>query len=100
MGLLHKFKMISKISFTKFIYYNWLCSKVKRKGKGFIVPFRGSVIDMAAGAKIILEGDSHFMINAARPDGSHTEAFLIMRHASQCNFKNTSFGAALLQGYN
>lgn len=97
MGLLHKFKMISKISFTKFIYYNWLCSKVKRKGKGFIVPFRGSVIDMAAGAKIILEGDSHFMINAARPDGSHTEAFLIMRrnatltirHSAQLCYKAT-----------
>lgn len=97
MGLLHKFKMISKISFTKFIYYNWFCSKVKRQGKGLVVPFKGSVIEMAAGAKIILEGDGHFMINNAKPDGSRAEAYIRMRrnatltirHSAQLCYKAT-----------
>lgn len=79
MGLLNKLKVLSKLSLTKFIYYNWFCSHVERHGRGMLLPYKNAVIEMDKGAKIIIEGDGSIAINPNRPRGSHAEAFIRMR---------------------
>ena len=90
MGILHKLKILSELSLTKFIYYNWLSSKVERHGKGYILPFKNSIIEMAAGARIILEGDGSLIVNGAKPAGSRAEAYIRMRRNATLRIHKTA----------
>ena len=78
MGFFGKLKILSRLSLGKFIYYNYFSSQVERKGKGYLLPYKNSVIEMAEGAKIII-GDGHLAVNPNRPSGSRAEAFIRMR---------------------
>lgn len=77
MGLKNKLALLPKISLPKFIWYNFFSRKVERRGKGFLVPLRYSVLDLAKGAKIILH-DGHFVINHYAPKHSRAEAYVRM----------------------
>ena len=79
MGILHKLKALSGLSLSKFIYYNWFCSHVERHGRGLLLPYKNSVIELAKGARIVIEGNGNLAINPNRPSGSHAEAFIRMR---------------------
>lgn len=78
MGFFSKLRLLSKLSLGKFIYYNYFSNHVERTGKGYLLPYKNSVIEMADGARIII-GDSHLAVNHNRPSGSHAEAFIRMR---------------------
>lgn len=78
MGFFSKLRLLSKLSLGKFIYYNYFSGHVERIGKGYLLPYKNSVIEMADGARIII-GDGHLAVNPNRPSGSHAEAFIRMR---------------------
>jgi hypothetical protein len=86
MGLYNKIKLLSQISWSKFVYYNFISKQVERKGRGWIIPYRNAVIDLAAGAKITLE-KGHFLINANKPSGARTEAYVILRKNAKLNIR-------------
>ena len=75
MGLQSKIILLQKVSLPKFIWYNFFSKKVVRQGKGFLIPFRYSVLDIARGAKIILH-DGNFVINYYAPRHSKSEAYV------------------------
>ena len=78
MGFFSKLRLLSKLSLGKFIYYNYFSNHVERTGKGYLLPYKNSVIEMADGARIII-GTGHLAVNPNRPSGSHAEAFIRMR---------------------
>jgi len=81
MHIKSKFNRFLKINIPKFIYYNFLCSKIERKGNGFLIPYWHGIMEMASDAKIILH-DGHFEINYLSPKGSKAEAYVRMRKGS------------------
>lgn len=78
MGIWSKIRILWNLSWRKFIYYNFFCTKVVRKGKGYVLPYPNAVIDLGKDAQVILE-DGHFVINDNKPSGSKAEAFLKLR---------------------
>ena len=75
MSITKKLGVLSKISIPKFIWYNFFSKKVKRKGKGFLIPYRHSVFDLAKGSKIILH-NGNFCVNYFLPKHSKAEAYI------------------------
>ena len=57
MGFFGKLKILSRLSLGKFIYYNYFSSQVERKGKGYLLPYKNSVIEMAEGLYKITGSD-------------------------------------------
>jgi len=55
-----------------------MSSHVERRGRGYIIPAPGAVLEMASGAKIIIY-DGNFSVNMTKPSGSHAEAYVRMR---------------------
>lgn len=78
MGIKNKLKLLGQISIPKFIYYNFLSKKVVREGKGYLIPYKHAVIELAQGAKIYLK-DGIFHVNYFAPKHSNAEAYLRMR---------------------
>ena len=78
MGVRSKIKTLWSLSWVKFVYYNFFCPKIVRKGKGYVLPYPNAVIDLGKGAQIILE-DGNFHINGNKPSGSQAEAFLKLK---------------------
>ena len=81
MGIMSKVRTLWSLSWSKFLYYNFLCSKVMRKGKGYILPYPNAVIDLGQGAQVILE-DGNFHVNGNKPKSSKAEAFLKLREGA------------------
>jgi hypothetical protein len=77
-GLHNKIKLLSQISWCKFVYYNFISKQVERRGRAWIIPYRNAVINLAPGAKIIIE-NGDFLINANKPSGTHAEAYVTLR---------------------
>lgn len=86
---LHRLNMLRGISIIKFIYYNFLCSKIKRHGKGYIIPYNGAVIALKKDARIVLF-DGHFVINSNKPAGSKAEAYVILRDGARLVIRDTT----------
>lgn len=86
MGLYNKIKLLSQMSWCKFVYYNFISKQVERKGRGWIIPYRNAVIDLAPGAKIILE-NGHFLVNANKPSGTCAEAYVLLRKNAKLNIR-------------
>ncbi|MBQ6972349.1 MAG: acyltransferase [Synergistaceae bacterium] len=77
MGLIGKARKILGMSITKFIWYNFMAGNVSR-GKGcWLIPMRGTRIDLAKSAKIRLNGTITFGINKRR--GSKAECLVLLR---------------------
>lgn len=75
---LSKISKLFRINWFKFVYYNFLCHKVIRRGRGLIIPYWHSVIDLHKDARIELY-DGRFSINDNKPRHTHAEAFVILR---------------------
>lgn len=82
MGIKSKMRLLTKISLPKFIWYNFFSRKVERKGKGFLIPYKHSSLDIAKGARIILH-DGHFNVNYYLPKNSKTEAYVRMSEGAK-----------------
>lgn len=94
---LHHLHMLRGISIIKFIYYNFLCSQIKRHGKGYIIPYNGAVITLKGKAQIQLAG-GYFFVNSNKPTGSKAEAYVILRDGARLVIRGTTslnYGATI-----
>ena len=76
-------RKVLSINWFKFISLNFLSSKVKRKGKGYIIPYWNSIIDLAKGSVIEIYGDENFHVNYHKPQHSKSEAYIKMLENSK-----------------
>ncbi len=89
MSIKSKVILLSKISVPKFVWYNFFSRRVDRRGKGFLIPYKHSVLDLKKGAKIILH-DGNFNINYYLPKHSKTEAFIRMSEGAKLELFGTT----------
>ena len=82
MGAKSKIRLLTKISLPKFIWYNFFSKKVERQGKGFLIPYKHSSLDLEKGAKIILH-DGNFIVNYYLPKHSKAEAYVRMSEGAK-----------------
>lgn len=70
-----------EIKFWEFIYLNYFCRKIIRKGKGKIIPYKNAIIDLEEHSKIcVYEKDIY--IGTDRLKKSKTETFLRLRQGA------------------
>lgn len=81
-----KLKSIHKISITKYIFYNYISSKVVRKSGEKLIPYKGCVIELAKGSKLILNG-GNLNVGVNRIGNSKAETYVrIMKNGQwECN---------------
>lgn len=77
MGIGSNIRLLLKINVPKFVYLNFMCKKVQRKGNGYIIPYRHGIIELNKSSKIILH-DGNFEVNYFNPKGSKAEAYIRM----------------------
>lgn len=77
MGRLQK---LLSLSWIKFIYYNFLCRRVKRDKGKYLLPNRRARIELGKNAQIILHADLHLNIN--KYPGSRAECYLRLREGA------------------
>lgn len=70
-----KIRILCSISWLKFIRYNFFCKNVQRLGKGYILPYKHSILDISKKSRIILH-NGHFVINESLPKHSKAEAYI------------------------
>lgn len=75
MRVVSKLKKLTKISISKFLFYNFFSRNIIRKGKGYLIPYKHCVIDLAPGSQIIIH-DGNFIVNYYAPYGSKAEAYV------------------------
>ena len=76
-----QFKRIVKtedISVLKYIYYNYLCKNIIRKGDAKIIPYRNTIIDLEKTSTIIIDGYKNIRIGMNKLKGSKAETYLRM----------------------
>ncbi|MCQ2497622.1 MAG: acyltransferase [Lachnospiraceae bacterium] len=73
-------KKIFQINIIKFIYYNYLCKKVKRDKGAKLIPYRGARIELKKGACLILHANLNVCIGKVK--GSHEEAYVQLHENS------------------
>lgn len=81
----------------QYIYLNYFCRMIVRKGKGKIIPYRNSIIDLERTSKIIIY-DGNVEIGLNKLKGSKTETFLRLREKAIWNVKERcelSYGVTL-----
>ena len=81
MGVFGLFKKIShyaaNYSVLQYIHYNFFSKKVVRKGKGKLIPYKHSVLQLAKGAKIVIyDRDVIIGINRLRRSREETQVRL------------------------
>lgn len=81
-----KLKWIRTVSLPQYIFYNYFSSKVIRASKGRIIPYKGAVIELGSGAKIVLNGGD-LSVGVNRIGHSKAETYIrIMKNAQwQCD---------------
>ena len=97
MSLVNKIKFFNQISLSKYIYYNYFCSNVNRKGNGRIIPYKGAVVDISKNAVInLFDGDLEIGCNKLKK--SKAETYLRLRSNAVWNvFKSCciSYGSTI-----
>lgn len=68
-------KDIIKCNLFTFVYYNFLCSSVKRKKHSFIFPFWGTRIDLSKGSQLLLNNNLYLNI----PKHKHSKEEMYLR---------------------
>ena len=82
-----KLEKIRKINLFQFIKLNYLSKQVERAKGSYLIPYKGSVIDLSKDARIeIQSGNLHF--GSSRLRGSKTETFLRMTGSARWIVKN------------
>lgn len=74
-----KFKKVlfdRNISTIDYIYYNYFCKNVIKKGTAKIIPYKNSIIAFDKNSKLILEGFRDFRIGVNKLPGSKAETYL------------------------
>lgn len=78
--LFSKLKLLYTISFSQFIYFNFISKNVIRDKGSYLFPYKNSVINIDKTAKLILHGTIY--INSNKPKKSKAEAYLTMQKNS------------------
>lgn len=79
--IMNLIRKIHKIDLIKLIYYNFFCGRIERKKGKYIIPCKGSCIDIEKGAKVYI-GDN-FILNTLRVKGSKAECYLKVQNGGQ-----------------
>lgn len=72
-----KLQRLLSLNIFKFLYYNFLCSRVKRDKGKYLLPLWHCRIDFSKSAKIYLHG--HLCLNENKYPGSKAECYLRLR---------------------
>lgn len=72
-----RLQRLLSLSWTQFLYYNFLCRNVVRDKGKFLLPNRGTRIELHRGAKIVLHGN--LCLNENKYPHSRAEAYLRLR---------------------
>ncbi len=70
-----------RIDWIKFIKYNYFCKAVDREKDAFIVPCRGSALDISKNAKVIVRGNVFLNYYPCYKRGSQTTLFNVRDNA-------------------
>lgn len=89
MNIQNKLALLLKVSMPKFVWYNFFSGKVERQGKGYLIPYKHSILDIAKNAKIILH-DGNFNINYYLPQKSKSEAYVRMSEGARLEIFGTT----------
>lgn len=81
-------KIILRMSWHKFIYYNFFCRKINREKHKYIIPYRGSAIRLKKGASINLMGNLY--LNYNRQVGMIEKCYLRLGENSILKVKTTA----------
>lgn len=71
----HKLRWINSIKVLDYIYYNFICTRVKRDQGVYIVPYKGAVIDIHKTARLEVCG-KNLIIGANKIGDSKTETYI------------------------
>lgn len=88
MGIKLVLKALRDCNFFAFIKYNYISTNVVRKKGAYLYPYRGSIIQIAKGAKLELGGN--FLFNAGKYRGSRAESYLILDENSKLTVSGNS----------
>ena len=72
-----KIQLIMKMKLFSFIKWNYFSRNIKRDKGCYIIPMKGSVIDIDRTAKVILH--ANIFVNFPKYKHSHEEAFILLR---------------------
>lgn len=70
---MRRITIFRKINLLKFLYYNYLCKKIKRDKGKYLFPFKGAMIEIHRNARI--EIHENFFVGSGKLNGSREEAF-------------------------
>ena len=74
-------KYLYKMNLLKFIYYNFFCRRVIREKGKYIIPYRGSCVEIKRGGRVYLEGN--LFLNTLRMRGSKAECYLCVESGGE-----------------
>lgn len=92
-----RLQLLKGMSILKFVYYNFLCRNIRRHGKNYLIPYKGTVVTFGEGAKIEL-CDGNLFINNNKPCGSKAEAYVLLRKDARLIISGTTslnYGATI-----
>ncbi len=92
--MLKKLLYISNIKIIDYLYYNFMSAKVEREKGVFLIPYKGAIIDLGRGTKIIIKG-KNLQVGANRIGNSKAETYIRLMRGAKWNCKN---GACLYYG--
>lgn len=87
--LFDKLVEYSKISFTKFIYYNYFCKQVHRTKNAYLIPYHGSAIRLRKGAAIYMSGN--LLLNIGRTWNVGENSYLLLDKDAELHIKEKMF---------
>ena len=76
--VIQKFEFYRKIRFFRYIQLNFFCGNVIRTDRSLLIPYKGAVIDIEPGSKLIL-GGGDVEIGCDRLKGSKAETLVRLR---------------------
>lgn len=76
--IIQRIRLYRQLRFFQYLYLNHFCKQVVRTDNSRILPYKGSVLDLAPGAKIYLGGND-MEIGYNRLNGAKTETLIRLR---------------------
>jgi acetyltransferase-like isoleucine patch superfamily enzyme len=82
--ILQKLRFYGRINIFQYFYLNYFCKRVVRMDRSRVIPYKGTVIDIALGAKLVLSnGDMEIGYNLLK--GSKAETRVRLREGAVWN---------------
>ena len=79
--MLNKLHKLLKLDIIRFIYYNFLCSRIERDKGCWIFPYKGTHITVKKGG--MLEIHANMYLNDNKQSGSNAECLLLIREGGR-----------------